>query len=73
MSWNLAVASANKVKAKAAVQANCRVPQFVRDAICATIDQLEVGKPFVIDSAGHLDATGGNAKFNVRTQETLVV
>jgi hypothetical protein len=72
MSWNIAVASQDKAKAKSCVQGKSRVPKFVRDAICAAIDQLPDDTPFIVDSAGHIDNNGGNAKFNVRTYETSI-
>lgn len=69
MSWNFTVVGKDKALAKAKVQACDRAPKYLLDAICAAVDTLPDGRPFVIDSTGHLDANGGNAKFNIRTTQ----
>lgn len=72
MSWNFVVAGHNKDKIKANVRSWHRAPRYVQDAICAAIDELPDNTPFVVDSTGHIDANGGNAKFNVRTQHAII-
>lgn len=72
MTWNIALASRSPKKAKDAIKSNARLPAVVQDAICGALDKIEDGKTVFIESTGHLDANGGNAKFNIRTQQVEI-
>lgn len=73
MSWNFVVAGSDHARIKDEVRSNDRVPNCVRDVLCAAIDDVSGSTPLIVDCAGHLDANGGNVKFNIRSGKQVIV
>lgn len=72
MTWNFIVGGTRE-RVKARVQMLERVPEPLRSAMCAAIDALHPSNlAITVESAGHLDGTGGSVKFNVRTQRVFI-
>jgi len=71
MTWNI-VAAGRREDVKAHIRTLPRVPECIRGVLFAAMDKVPGAEVcLIVESAGHLDDSGGNVKFSVRVKQVF--